>query len=136
MNYLIQDDELLARFIPTKRWIRKIDNTIKSDAFIPYSEPQEVSITRHNNLSENELWDIGALVVDKIRISQNNPAIKLYGRGDIPVLFVKKEKLTVKADPTERNPNHCVICDWPGTKDKHKQIALELAKNAKYISKP
>jgi hypothetical protein len=28
-------DEILARFILKPEWIRKIDNTIKQDAFIP-----------------------------------------------------------------------------------------------------
>jgi hypothetical protein len=31
----LSDDEMLARFVLKKEWLRKIDNTIKQDAFIP-----------------------------------------------------------------------------------------------------
>ena len=70
----VTDNELLARFVLFSNWIR-YDKTVRPDAFIPYPNPY-LSVTRHRELSEADLWKIGQSVADKR--SHN-----LYGRADI-----------------------------------------------------
>jgi hypothetical protein len=62
-NVEIDDDEWLARFILYSRWIRGSDNTVKQDAFIP-PQDSELSVTRHLDLSEEELWQAGQVVAN------------------------------------------------------------------------
>lgn len=138
MNNIIQDEELLARFIISKSWIRKSDNSIKPDAFIPYGNPPEVSVTCHDNLSENDLWDIGEDIVNNINEKYENITKKLYRRADILSMNIKIFKLSIRSDPTNSNPNHAVIENWLQfkSKDEYKQIALEIAKLSEFIPIP
>ena len=53
----IADDELVARFVLFSKWIRD-DKTVRPDAFIPHPYPN-LSVTRHRELSEFALWQIG-----------------------------------------------------------------------------
>ena len=59
MTDFISDDELLARYITSLKWYRKSDQTVKPDAFVPPEDPLELSTTRHLNLSEDRICDIG-----------------------------------------------------------------------------
>ena len=115
----IVDDELLARFVLFSNWIRQ-DQTVRPDAFIPYPYP-DLSVTRHRELSEFDLWQIGQPVADK---SSRN----LYGRADIHALTVKAQSLRIEPTPTPKN--HANIIDWPADKPGQKIIASEL--NPKY----
>ena len=63
MTDFISHDEFLARYITSSKWYRKKDQTVKQDAFIPPENPLELSTTRHLNLSENEIWDVGNEIV-------------------------------------------------------------------------
>lgn len=123
-------DELLARYITSSKWYRRGDQTVKQDAFIPPENPLELSTTRHLNLSENEIWDIG----NKIVSGQQNR--KLHGRADVEVSRVTSQSLNVVADPTADNPNHANIRGWPLSKDARKLLALEIARNARFIANP
>lgn len=124
----ISNDELLARYITSSRWYRKRDQTVKQDAFIPPEDPLELSTTRHLNLSENEIWDIG----DEIVSGQKNR--KLHGRADVRVSHVTSQSLNVVADPTADNPNHANIKGWPLSKDARKLLALEIAMGARFVA--
>jgi hypothetical protein len=54
---LVYDNELLARFIFFSGWFRK-DQTVRPDGFMPYPH-SDLSVTRHWELSESQLWQIG-----------------------------------------------------------------------------
>jgi hypothetical protein len=82
----IADDELLARFVLFSGWVRS-DRTLRPDAFIPFPWPN-LSVTRHLELSKDELWTIGQHIAD------NRPS-KLYGRADLQVLTILEQSLRV-----------------------------------------
>ena len=67
-------DEQLARFLLQRSHLRQ-DGTVKQDAFIPHPWP-ELSVTRHLQLTEKELWSIGQNVA-------RQTAKTLYGRADV-----------------------------------------------------
>lgn len=121
----ISANELLARFIVYKRWLRE-DQTVKQEAFIPYPA-LELSVTRHLNLSEEEIWKYG-------KLAAGDPPRKLRGRADIKVSHVWNEGLRVVIAPVRNNPNHANITNWPQAKDAQKIRALSLASAAKFIA--
>ena len=123
----VTDDEWLARFILFRNWIRTSDRTVKPDAFIPHPYP-DLSVTRHKNLSESELWQIGQGVADV------RPA-KLYGRADIQAAEVRRQALEVEAKPVPGNPNHANVVGWPAEKSAQKSIAQQLAAGRMLIGK-
>ena len=114
----VDDDELLARFIRSKRHIRE-DETVRQDAFIPHPYP-DLSVFRHVGLNENELWDIGRAIITH-----------LYGRADIYAIEVLNQKLRI--EPTSTPRNHANITGWPPEKEAQKIIALELAAKALFV---
>ena len=125
----IADDELLARYITYSRWFRKQDQTVKQDAFIPPEDPLELSVTRHINLTEDDIWRVGKGIV-------NDTPRTLYGRADVETGHVKAQKLNVVSQPVPDNPNHANIIGWPIEKDARKMRALEIAKAARFVANP
>lgn len=120
--------EELTRFVLFSNWIRSSDLTVKPDAFIPYPYP-DLSVTRHKNLTQKELWRTGQDIADV------RPAT-LHGRADISVGEIQRQSLEIVPRPVTNNPNHVAIVDWPADKPTQKTIAQQLAANAKFIPKP
>lgn len=120
----IADDELLARFVLFSDWIRH-DQTVRPNAFIPHPYPN-LSVTRHRELSEFALWQIGQGIADKR--SHN-----LYGRADIQAITVKAHPLRI--EPTPEPKNHANITGWPADKPGQKIIAQEIAATARFVPK-
>ena len=123
----IAGEEMVARFITSSRWIRS-DQTIRQDAFIPYPYP-DLSVTRHKDLPDDELWRIGQ------KVAEARPTA-LYGRADVSVAQVRRQKLQVEARPIPENLNHACILGWPPDKPSQKSFAQELAAVARYTPKP
>ena len=122
-------NELLARYITSSRWFRRHDRTVKQDAFIPPENPLELSVTRHLNLTEDNLWSIGkGIVKDTTRT--------LHGRADVETDHVLAQKLSVVSQPVPDNPNHANIVGWPLEKDARKMRALEIARVARFVANP
>ncbi len=121
-NSFIEDSEKLARFILYSRWYRKEDKSVKPEAFIPYPH-NELSVTRSNDLSENDLMEIGK------NIAHNRPAT-LYGNAKFKVLEVRKINLDAIPARVKGNPNHANVTGWPHEKSKQKSLAIELASKA------
>jgi len=117
----VSSDELLARFILFKSHMRQ-DWTVRPDAFIPYPWP-DLSVTRHLQLQDSELWKIGQTV------AQVSKKI-LHGRADFSASVARKHKLSVVADPVPDNPNHAIISGWPLDKPSQKSIAQEISASA------
>jgi len=122
----VADDEALARFVLFRGWIRSSDGKVKPDAFIPYPYP-DLSVTRHIELSEAEIWQIGQQVADQ------RPAT-LHGRADIQAFSVKRQSLRIV--PTLEPRNHANVIGWPKDKPAQKIIAQQLAADAHYVLKP
>ena len=124
----VEDSELLARFITSSNWFRSSNQTVKQDAFIPHPYP-DLSVTRHESLSEQEIWQLGQEVADA------RPAT-LHGRADIFAAAVRNNKLTVEARPVPENLRHACVLGWPADKPAQKILALELASVAQFVPKP
>ena len=103
----------LARFILFSKWIRTSDRSIRPDAFIPHPWPN-LSVTRHIDLSEADLWQIGQAVADL------RPA-NLLGRADFQAGLAHTQKLRAEADPIVGNPNHAIVSGWPPDKPTQKK---------------
>lgn len=117
----ITPEEWLARFVTVEKWVRA-DQTIRQDAFIPPKD-LNLSVTRHLNLSKNELWAVGQVVADAVA---KHPGAVLHGRADIQVHHAIQQNLRVEAAPLPDNENHAHITGWP-EKAAQKSIAQQLA---------
>jgi hypothetical protein len=125
----VADDELLARFVTQSGQYRKIDNTVKQDLFIPNARG-EVSVMRHRDATELELWDVAHNVANSLNR-------KLYGRSDITAAVCTVNGLRVVASPImPTNPNHADVLGWPTEKEDQKAIAQKLAAAASKLVPP
>ncbi len=127
----ITANELLARFITEKKWVRA-DHTVRQDAFIPPRD-LNLSVTRHLKLSEEKLWNLGQKVV--VAIAEKRSAA-LCGRADLTVREVSLRNLKTEPAALPKNPNHAHITGWPLDKAAQKNIAQQLAAAAKFMPKP
>lgn len=123
----VSADEQLARFILFSKWLRS-DETVRPEAFMPHPYV-DLSVTRHQALSEQEIWEIGQSV-------GGTRQAMLYGRADIRASDVLRQSLGVESAPVPSNPNHANIIGWPEQKPAQKIIALQLAAVAKYRGLP
>jgi len=124
----IYSDELVARFIRTKAWLRISDNTVRPDAFMPPRD-LNLSVTRHIGLSEESLWKIGKQVISKF--AEKRPA-ELIGRADLLVETIPPP-LRAEPVPVPENPNHAHVTGWPTDKPSQKNIAQRLAAAATFL---
>ena len=122
---LLSDDEMLARFVLKAEWIRKVDNTVKQDAFIPPKDLQ-LSVTRHFGISPEQLIETGKSVAAAT-------SLEFLGRADIETQAVAKNALKAVAWPLQDNTNHAHVIGWPADKEARKTIAQELAAAAKFV---
>lgn len=120
--------EMLARYVLHSSHIRRSDQTIKQDAFVPHPYPN-LSVTRHLLANESELWSVG----DNVAAACGKT---LYGRGDASTTVCLGQNLTVNASPITGNPNHADVSAWPTDKPAQKMIALQIAAAAKFVPKP
>jgi hypothetical protein len=127
----ISANEWLARFVTVEKWLRS-DDTIRQDAFIPPRD-LNLSVTRHLNLSQNQLWEVGQHVAEAI--SEKHRA-NLFGRADLTVAAVARTAVRVESAPIPANPQHAHIAGWPLDKPAQKSIAQQLAAAANFIPKP
>lgn len=114
----VQADEQLARFILYRSHLRQ-DGTVRPDTFIPHPQ-NELSVTRHLQLSVLELWKIGQDIARQIGKT-------LHGRADVQVFVFQNQGLRVVAAPVSENPNHANVVGWPSEKPAQKIIAQEIA---------
>ncbi len=132
----VDASELLARFILSSAHIRASDQTIKPDAFIPHPH-LELSVTRHRDASEAELWEAGRAVV----AAQRQPRT-LHGRGDVAAFAFIPQQLAVRAAPVRDhpalpdNPNHANVIGWPPDKALQRLKALKIAEQAALVRVP
>ena len=119
----IDNDELMARFMTKKDWVR-IDGTIKQDAFIPPKD-LHLSVIRHNHLSLEELWATGQAVANEINKGQEGTPF--YGRVDVTGFQVEQCSLKAVPYPLSKFPTHAHIDGWPADKDARKSLAQDLA---------
>jgi len=124
----IEEAEMLARYVMQSGHFRQSDLTVKPNLFIPHPY-QELSVTRHRDASEPEIWTAG----EDVATQQQK---RLYGRADIQARACIVESLRVTAKPFPNNPNHADIEGWPSQKQDQKAIALKLADAASQLKLP
>lgn len=95
---------------------------------MPHPETLDVSVIRHLNTPDDDLWLIGEQIVGA------TVERKLKGRADLAAVEARNQSLTV--DPSPPPVNHAVIVGWPREKDKQKLIASELAAKATFFPRP
>lgn len=125
----VVEDELLARFATQSGQFRKGDHTVKQDLFIPNANG-EVSVMRHREATEVEIWAVGYSVASKMER-------RLYGRSDVRAAACHNLALTVTETPRlPDNPNHADITGWPDQKEDKKAVAQKLAVLASKLIEP
>jgi hypothetical protein len=123
----VETDEWLSRYILQKSHVRQ-DNTLRADPFIPHPHA-DLSVTRHLELDENTLWDIGEDVA-----RQTGKA--LHGRAENQAKNYQRQSLSVVSAPVPGNCNHANVTGWPAGKPAQKIIALEIAASSRYVPRP
>lgn len=89
---------------------------------MPHPYP-DLSVTRHDDLTEKELWRVGAAIADSI-------SKRLHGRVDVRARVFERQRLNVQLAPTDDNPNHANVQGWPPEKPAQKAIAQVIAAEA------
>jgi len=123
----VEANERLARFILNRSHIRQ-DRTVKQDAFVPHPH-QDLSVTRHLQLSETQLWEIARGVA-------RQTGKTLYGRADVQALVFMRQELRVLAAPLPENRNHANVTGWPAEKSAQKSLAQHIAAAADQAQAP
>lgn len=128
-------DEYVARFIFETREIFS-NGAAKPNPFMPVLEKStgvlETSVCRKTNISDERIWELAKTVrIPKVAIA----------RADLSVADIHKSSLEAHAapEPEINYFEHSVIVGWPlgeDVKAKHKQIAINLAAEAKVIKVP
>ena len=118
----VDDSEILARFIVNSNEYRKDNDTVRPKLFMPFKWV-DLSVNRHRECSEDEIWQIG---VDVSKWRQ----CSFYGRSDIAASACRIEPLRVVERPLEGNSNHAEITDFPPKKEDQMSLAIKLAASA------
>ena len=94
----------------------------------------ELSTFNVDGIDAPQIWKLGRDVLDA------SPNTSLYGRADLSVSVVHKQKLRAIRD--DEPPRHVVIIGWPtmpdlaDQKSRHKAIAMELKEDSEFFSAP
>lgn len=125
----VDPNELLARFVFSRRHFSRDNDRVKAGAFLP-APNGELSVNRHREATQAEIWQVGN------QIAQTRETT-LYCRGDVLAATYASQRLGVEATPVEGNPNHANVVNWP-MEDKAalKLIAEEIAVAAKFVPLP
>lgn len=124
----VERSETLSRFVVSRRHIRSSNDTVKADAFIPHPY-EELSVNRDRDSSDEETWNAGFVVAQKLGRT-------LHGRADALAATFQSQQLATVAAPIPGNPNHVNVCSWPPGKPEQILKAKEIAEKAKLIRTP
>lgn len=119
----VSPSEQLSRFIYQKSYYRPSDKTVRYNAFMP-NQRGETSVYRTTDLTSQQVYEIGQRhVAEAVGKS-------LLGRADVISSIILGRNLTVEPRPTPHY-RHANIVGWPEDKSKHKEIALQIAAEAR-----
>jgi hypothetical protein len=124
----VEPGEIVARFILFSRHFRSSDQTIRLDAFLP-PPSLALSLTRHREVTEEELWREGG------RVRDLREGATLYGRADVSESAFVEQGLRIEAKPIPENPNHADALNWPTDKSEQKSKALAIANKSLFVPK-
>lgn len=129
----VDNGEITARFVVSKRHVNRQTGTLKADAFVPHPYVK-LSVTRLIQITDEEVWGVGQAVA-----AAREPPRTLYGRGDVLASTYRSQpNIDVVADPVDGNPNHANVTGWPSADEETAQvmIAKEIAAVAKFVAVP
>lgn len=122
MPPVVRGDEIIARFIFSSRHFVIGTGRVKYGAYQP-ARNGEASVYRVNQLSMNEVWEIGKEYVEseqrKIRACAKTIATN-----------ITRHDLKITPD-TKVHIRHANIVAWPQEKDEIKMLAIEIANSSK-----
>lgn len=106
-------------------------------AFLPYSRV-ELSVIRHREITETELWEIGRDISAKREAEDKfGRKFSLLGRGDFLASDAREQKLDVKpAEGLGLPRNHADVVGWPPEKPAQLMRAVQIAARATFIATP
>ena len=135
----VEDGEQLARMILSERHVRRERDkvTAKPEAFLPYKHV-DLSVIRHRDLSESELWEVGRDVSAKREVGDPfGRKFPLLGRGDFFARDARAQNLdAVPAEGPELPRNHADIIGWPSEKPAQMLRAVKIAAAASFVETP
>lgn len=127
---LVGDEEILSRFLNSKKQFSVKKEIVKHSAFLPNRNGQ-TSVFRHSGKPSEELWQIG-----QKELGEDN---HIYGAGMVKAGDVRAVPLVVTA--SEPPPKHADIESWPSVDDPElakaarKQAAMAVAEHATLLLK-
>lgn len=149
----IDQNEMIARYVLTSRFIRRSDSTVKGGAFEESRAGEYISVCRTDTLAEKEIWELGRDYVAR------PGGKKLYGMATLKVVEAEDNKFSnfteseiktllndiseitdlndieIKVRPTSNlHPYHADIEYEPFVKGIVKHIAKKLARSAVFIT--
>jgi len=129
----LQDDEVVIRFVVSKRNIRQ-DKTVKPEAFMP-PKSLDLSVTHVANRSMQAIWERGHAVAKSHAIAAKRE-IRLIGGAELTSRDVRAaHPLDVVEAPIPEDQWHAHIVGWPPfgeEKERTKMLMILLASRAKY----
>ena len=103
---------------------------MKAEAILPFKWV-ELSVSRHRDLTESELWELGQEVARK-RSETERREVPLVGRADFLARTARQQNLDVKPDEPPRN--HANIIGWPIEKSAQMSLAQQIAAQSVFIT--
>jgi hypothetical protein len=120
-------NELLERFL-LHGDVGKTDGIVKRRAFMPPSSGR-LSVYRTDACSQAELWSIYA---DHVRPYRGDESL---GTARLVANSIYDKHLHVEPDGVP-HWRHANVVNWPEEKEQQKAVALDLAKNSRFIPRP
>lgn len=117
--------ETIARFLMSSGHYS--GGRVRPNAFMPPTGTTELSVFRIDNLSPNDVWQIG----EKIATARDR---KLHGSGNLVASSIIELRLSIRPDNTP--PRHANITGLPLRKEDCQDIALKLAEKATLVLRP
>ena len=105
---------------------------MKAEALLPFKWT-ELSVSRHRDLAESELWELGREVARK-RSETERREIPLVGRADFLARTARLQRLDVTPDEPPRN--HANVIGWPAEKSAQMSLAQEIAAQSAFFPHP
>ena len=92
----------------------------------------ELSVSRHREVTAEELWELGHDVA-RTRSEKEGRNFLLLGRADFLARTVRAQKLGVKPDEPPRN--HANVIGWPAEKHAQMSLAQEIAAQSVFVKR-
>jgi len=110
----VSPEEKLSHYLFRKEL--RADGTVKAEAVVPYPH-EALSVTRHRELSEEEIWECGEVVANK-------QGRTLFGRADFLAAGLPEGLKAQTSDPPR---NHADILGWPSERSSQLAQAQRLS---------